>query len=758
MFEESLFEDEVRRIARCLWPEARFSGSTKDGDRERDGIFETSECIHIVEATISNKKAKAEEDAKKIQTLAKHLRGRAGIRAIRGWFVTRDEPTADQREVIRKVAQDLIYAASFDTFQSQIIDARAYLSARDNYPFGSVRDPKTQAIKPSAAYVEPHLLRLDTGDRLPLDDAVALLLDGRQLVFLGDYGAGKSMTLREIYKRVQRAFFKAKTAPFPVYLNLRDHNGQENPAELLERHARNVGFESPAHLVRAWRAGRCILLLDGFDELVGASVQGIWRRLKDYRRRAAEGIRKLLDQAPREIGVVLAGRPQFFDTHSERRSALGLRADVVEIAISDFTDLQLDEYLKRLGQVGRVPAWLPTRPLLIGSLAARGALSRILETGLTAAMEPAEGWDYLLDQVCEREARTEAGVAGEYVRRILERLATRARAYATGLGPIPVTEIVSTFESVAGFPADDRALAMLQRLPGLTSHEADEVSRVFIDEAFADACRGGDLFSFTQAPHAFDAGVFGGLEAACGELAIDLTSHRLGGNAGLVRAALHRSRQLSGSEILTGDLIRLLIATGADCDIPIAVSGVILPSLELGSDGPDLSKVQFVDCYVGRLELERTLDKARMPRFRQCYFGEIEGAADSSELPAGLLDEACDVNCFWKESAPTTDALLELSMELGKRVVLTILRKLYLQKGSARKEGALFRGLDQRAQRLVMEALTLLEREGLAVRSTRGSERLWMPVRSEAARVNSLISQAQYSSDVLMVAAADLGT
>ncbi len=65
------FEDEVRRIARLLWPSAEFGGASVIDNRERDGIFETDDSINIIECTVSRRKDKAENDCKK---LAKHIR------------------------------------------------------------------------------------------------------------------------------------------------------------------------------------------------------------------------------------------------------------------------------------------------------------------------------------------------------------------------------------------------------------------------------------------------------------------------------------------------------------------------------------------------------------------------------------------------------------------------------------------------------------------------------------------------------------
>jgi hypothetical protein len=151
--ENEEFEDEVRRIARQLWPESQFSGATKMEGRERDGIFETEECFHLLEATTSRGMLKAEEDIKKLMGLATTVRKRAGTKAVRCWFVTRDEPTADQRKLSDK-HRDVVNALSFAQFQARLINVRAYLTARDNFSFGSVRDPVTGKGPPAVDFIE----------------------------------------------------------------------------------------------------------------------------------------------------------------------------------------------------------------------------------------------------------------------------------------------------------------------------------------------------------------------------------------------------------------------------------------------------------------------------------------------------------------------------------------------------------------------------------------------------------------------------
>ena len=133
------FENEVQRIARQLWPAAEFDGAAMVDGREIDGIFDTEDCRHIVEATTSRRKEKAEEDLKKLAQLVKRHGSRTATRAVRGWFVTAEEPTADQRQVANKY-RDTINSLSFAQFQSRLVDSRGYLKLRDTYTFGSVRD------------------------------------------------------------------------------------------------------------------------------------------------------------------------------------------------------------------------------------------------------------------------------------------------------------------------------------------------------------------------------------------------------------------------------------------------------------------------------------------------------------------------------------------------------------------------------------------------------------------------------------------
>jgi hypothetical protein len=177
----------------------------------------------------------------------------------------------------------------------------------------------------------------------------------------------------------------------------------------------------------------------------------------------------------------------------------------VDLTLSEFNDEQIQRYLSKCGLSGRVPDWMPSRPLLVGYLAASGLLKELVVAKdpdrQEYGMDPAQGWEVLLDRVCDREAEIEAGIDGHTVRRILERLATVARVGANGLGPLSREQVVTAFSGICGYQPDEKSMVLLQRLPGLGIDRADEGTRIFIDDAFADACRAGDVAEYVNNPY-----------------------------------------------------------------------------------------------------------------------------------------------------------------------------------------------------------------------------------------------------------------
>ena len=731
--DEHDFENEVRRIARLLWPTAQYGGAAIEDNRERDGVFESDEFVHLVECTISRQKQKAEQDFEKLQKLAKRIGARHPTKFVKGWFVTLNEPTADQRSVFQKV-QGRVVIVSFDQFRAKLIDGRTYLGLRDNYAFGSVRDPETGRATTTLNYVPLDIL--DSVAKLhDVNSICGELLEGKHIVLLGDYGAGKSATMREIYLQVAARFRASKSLKFPVLLNLRDHHGQTDPVEALERHARRVGFAPPESLVRAWRAGMVTLLLDGFDEIATAGWAGKTKRLKDLRHRSMELIRSFVRETPTSSGVGMAGREHFFDGPKEMVTALGVSPGFRRYNLSEFSEQQVTVFLGRAGWSEAIPQWVPARPLLLGYLASRNLLQETLE--VEAGSGPAAGWNSLLERISARESEIEAGIDAGTVRRLIEHLATLARNSPGGVGPLSAERITAAFTDVCGYAPDDRGAVLLQRLPGLGGHSAEDGSRIFIDRDFAAAAQGGALFSYIESP--FTEGLDAeNWQTALPELGIEVAAYRCAKaefTSAKIAAALDRAAQEQRTDTLCADMCLVLAGRGDSYAGPkIFIKDSLIPKLDLGASEADLSGIEFQDCIFGHLEYGVEAEKS--PRFVRCYFGLLEGRAGLRDLPESIFVEAT-VEAF-ENPAQTTNAILGLELPLGTRVMLTILKKLYAQSGSGRRESAFIKGLDPRAQQVVPAALSVLRKRGFATRTKQGDQIVWLPTKSSAVRKRAL--------------------
>ncbi|GIE95342.1 TIR domain-containing protein [Paractinoplanes rishiriensis] len=154
-----------------------------------------------------------------------------------------------------------------------------------------------------------------------LDDAPATVTDrhsiwhflGRRepqaLVLLGAPGSGKSTLLRHVVRRIAGRSPLAHRRWLPILVELRSHaaavvtDPAVNLPELVAQLPANLGVpEPPGWWDTQLRRGRCVVLLDGLDEVTGF----------DARRTVIEWIRRQLEYYP-DNHVVLSSRPYGYD-------------------------------------------------------------------------------------------------------------------------------------------------------------------------------------------------------------------------------------------------------------------------------------------------------------------------------------------------------------------------------------------------------------------------------------------------------------
>lgn len=747
--DDDAFEREVRRVVALLYPGDELGGAAIIDGKERDGIFITEDNAVVVEATTSREKSKAEKDGKKLKALTTALTQEYPFKGIKGLFVTQSDPTAHQLDAIRKVGPPVV-ALSFSRLKSRLIDARGYLEARGDHAFGSARDPETNATKVRDKYVR--LDFVDTAERhkrYSVNDLVDMLDTNQRLVLLGDYGAGKSMTMRELYLRFRAEHLKRDDKKFCLHLNLNDHQGQVDPAEALIRHAQLIGFNQPHQLIRAWRSGEAHVLLDGFDEVFVPGWASTTRPLEDVRRKSVELVYRFVLDAPHSVGVVVAGREHFFDSHKELRTAFGLDGRATVASATDFTEEQVNEYLSNRQWKASLPDWLPRRPLIVGYLAGRRVFEEL--EGLAYA-DPGAGWDRLLRAICQREARADAGVDDVAIRQIMERLATLARRTSDGLGPLHFEDYISVFRDLRGSLPDEGAYKVLQRLPGLRVHDGRANSRTFVDDDLVDAARAGDVLRWIEDPSRERmVEAYSDWTNLLGEAGLQVLESRLkeeGVSERHVQMALSQLHGHHGVDGLRADLLRVLLSRGSSPAKPTVLRDLHIPTLRL-AEGSDAALVRLEGCIIDLLDLSDVESAERLPSLYNCAVEAVEGVAGFDELAKDRLHGT--TVAYFSDSVENTASILRLDISDYRRVMLTVLRRTFVQSGRSRKESAFYRGSLTMSQKELIPVV--LKRLGSAdvIRRTRKKDTvLWEPNLAMYRRVTQILDTPTTSDDRLL--------
>lgn len=560
------------------------------------------------------------------------------------------------------------------------------------------------------------------------------------------------MSLREVHQSLRKKHFKDSLAPFPVSLNLRDHQGQKDTDEALRRHASKLGFESPTKLVRAWRAGHVHLLLDGFDEIAASGWRGRTPDLSRIRRGSVELVRRFVEETPTGAGLMITGRRHFFDSEAEMSISLGVRDRRHELLYTDeFTDEQMKAYLAERDWEGQLPDWLPNHPLLLGHLASAGALA-VLADG--SVPEAAQGWEYLLDRICEREARIEHGMDGATIRRVLERLASLARSRGAGQGPIRPADLSLAFEQIAGSPPDEGSYQVLQRLPGLGIQDATDGARFFIDGSLLDAARAGDVIRYANNQ---DDSLESNTSAfvPLGRLGVDVAAAQaqiLGLSASQCNTAAKRLQSRGASDALVLDLVTIGAELGASKPEVLDFSMLDIDTFTLAEAGIDFGALTFHECVIGTIDLTEYDGELPLPHFDRCMIGTVLGAASATALPAGRFTD-CEFEAFDPSSKTTRGILGMPGLRPAQKVLLTILKKVYMQSGGGRKESALVRGLAPEYKSLVNGVIAHLIAHQLIVDSRPGGRTIYAPVRGQRNRVRAMLESPATTQDAVMLEA-----
>jgi len=187
----------------------------------------------------------------------------------------------------------------------------------------------------------------------------------RLWLLLGDYGTGKSAFFQRFAAELARRALTDPTVPFPLAIDLKEYPNATSAETLIFEHLRRKapGFRGdPAALLHLLAAGRCVLLLDAFDEMgLAAAGRNVEEQFRELARLSGE---ETLDPA-RGNRLLVTCRTHFFrdqqqvkDTASGQPttisavedSTLGqvarrFNAGIDEVCL--FEDSQINEFLEK---------------------------------------------------------------------------------------------------------------------------------------------------------------------------------------------------------------------------------------------------------------------------------------------------------------------------------------------------------------------------------------------------------------------------
>lgn len=746
------FEARAVAIARAIYDPSGTQGATMFQGREHDAVFITDQAVVAFEFTQLEKKEKARSDAEKIRDILLYMRRKPENlhRFVNGFFVTEKEPTAEQRDVVARVARDAqieIKCVSLVTLRRSLIDTEEYIAKRESAPFGSTAFKLPSGGGPSIQgfdYVEPTIRDRQSRGERSLSDIEAAAVEGARLALLGDFGSGKSEAMLQLFRRLRKRYFKdPSNARFPLHINLRDCYGLRTPTEVVRRHAEEIGFARESTLVAAWRAGSSILLLDGFDELVPTRWVGGARNLKQVRWQALEPVRRLVNETPGECGIVITGRAQYFSTTNELLECLGLDSSPV-YELDDLSDDQVEELIG--GTRESVPDWVPRRVLLLRFLI-ENRLLPLLSSGPDA--EVSDSWLRMIDLIAAREADRITSVTRDSVRKLISRIATIARSESDNLGSISVDAMKVAFREVCGYEPDEEGLQLLLRLPGLSNQEVDrgggnrEELRRFIDIDLANSAYGLDLAEYVAAPYsAHPLADSASWTASSGELEVSVASAHLMDNGYEASQCAHSiSRRLDASKFdaVLLDVCNLGDYMGLNLNGPAPFfSELIIEKITLTSDTPNLNRSTFRDCLIDVLDVSDLPSDGIMPTFQRCAIDNLDGWTQIPDRFLPNFDAECEID---KLTAPVSTSMLkELSVDPDTRVALVVLRKVFLQAGSGRRISALPRGIPPIDRPRVPAVTSRLVSMGYVERVTHRGQDLVRPVREKRGEVLEILS------------------
>lgn len=553
---------------------------------------------------------------------------------------------------------------------------------------------------------------------------------------MGEFGSGKSRCIMEAFRSLAT---EDESFP-PIAINLRESYGAKKFSRLVGEHLDSLGLsEFSDSVVRSIRRGQQITLLDGFDEIGSQPWSGDANQLREVRKRSLEGVRDYIANCGK-AGLLITGREHYFSSNDEMAECLGasLSEFLVLKAPDEFSAEELTKYLSENTNLRKIPDWVPRKPLIC-QLLARLSSEEVARLESTADGE-LEFFESVFDAICARETRLNPAIYKDSLKSVLLRLAQQTRQKYANSELITTEEINKIFFEVTGAAPIDEAAQLLQKLPYLGRTGDGGAMRVFVDNYAKDGLRG---IALAQSIQRSDKEIARqqwvqpledlGLRMLTRATNLGSEVEKYAKNCGAQGNSQVICDYLAATILLKNGLIdfkNLYVTDGRISNLPIIdiqLKGLNLSGVEIGEltiEGGEFDSVQFTDCTIDTLKGVSDLS-AFDEVFANCSVGKSEEASSSARIS-------------------------ELNITDAHKTLLAILKKLFFQKGKARKEEALLRGAERYWDKAAASAaIQYMLRENI-ISEARGIDgKLFVPERAHARRMAYIMKMQANSKDAL---------
>lgn len=730
-------ESEVRSVAEAVWS-APCESEVISGI-QIDGVMRLRDDYWVlIEISVRDDLEKLRNDISKLSTLRNILLGQGVYTEC--YFVSAGSGHPSIRETARSSKVEF---HTVDTFGAKFLGSRAYVHERLKLPFGSAVVPETGDIDTSE--YTPIDYMDDKGRRYSVADIVKALRSGRRIILLGEFGTGKSRCIKEAFHQMSNE----DNIFSPIAINLRDNWGYKKMGHIARNHLDTMGLGKFAdNLIKSLQRGNHVLMLDGFDEIGSQSWTGDPARLAETRRQSLLGVRDVIQSCPK-TGFLITGRQHYFSSDEEMLDCLGITsANCIILRCPDeFTDSEAREYLRLNSSIDFMPDWMPRKPLICQ------LLSKLDEAELEAIQENSDGevqfFESVVDAVCRRETRIHSALDADTVKRILLRLSQSSRSQSATSETLSADEINHAFYSVAGYAPIDESSVLLQRLPYLGRVGSGSSDRIFIDDYAKNGLRGlavhetflqSDLEvakeKWLQPLNDF------GMRVWAQKLAPDQSPLKY------VRQCLNHGNSQAAADFVA---VRL-ISDRETCDFEgLAVDGGTITALNLVDK--HISHLRLTNVFIESVTIDTTtFDDVWID---DCIIRQLEGVRSKDKLSEFVFGPSCEIVEIIHSL--TASRISTLSLSDGQKTLLALLKKLFFQPGSGRKEEALLRGAERYWDQHSAEAALHYMVGSRIIKKVNGNRGfVYVPVRQHMTRMGAILDAQKGSDDPLWKLVSDV--